>query len=188
MYSVVSLIESIKSDLQKKIDGISIRFKGGEDTNEYIEKKPKVYAWTYDDLNGGFPLHTPSILVQLINDTNDETAEIIIHICVCNPALQDKEITSLIEGQTNIYQYSNGIDIDSSNVRSELYKATVELGEYVLCAVKKMSNDSYSFNDVVLDTPSPYMEDFPYCQCSVSLTANKSKHQTEIDTMVWDLV
>ena len=188
MYSVVSLTESIKADLQKKVDKISIRFKGGEDTGEYIEKKPKVYAWTYDDTNGGYPLHTPSILVQLVNVNNDESAEYIVHICVCNPALQDKEFTKPVEGYENLYQYSTKDDIDSSSVRSELYRATVGLGEFVLVSLKQLSNDNYSFGDVVLDTPSPYMDDFPYCQCAISFTAKKSKVQSQIDTSVWDLV
>lgn len=188
MYSIVSLTESIKADLEKKVEKISIRFKGGEDTDEYIEKKPKVYAWTYDDLNGGYPLHSPSVLVQLVNVNDDESADYIVHICVCNPALQDKEITKTVEGYENLYQYSREDDINTSNVRSELYRATVGLGEYVLVSLKQMSMDNYSFGDIVLDTPSPYMEDFPYCQCSISLTAKKSKVQSQIYTKVWDLV
>ena len=188
MYSIVSLVECIKNDLQKKIDNISIRFKGSEDTGEYIERKPKVYAWTYDDLNGGYPLHTPSILVQLISDTNDESADFIIHICVCNPALQGKEITTQVDGYEDLYKYSDSENIDSSNVRSELYKATVELSEYVLVSLKKLSYDNYSLNSIVLDTPSPYMDDFPYCQSSISFTAVKSSKQSQIDTKVWNLI
>lgn len=188
MYSIVSLTESIKADLEKKVEKISIRFKGGEDTDEYIEKKPKVYAWTYDDLNGGYPIHTPSVLVQLVNVNDDESADYIVHVCVCNPALQDKEITKPVQNTDDLYQYSNKDDINTSNVRSELYRATVGLGEYVLVSLKQLSNDNYSFDSFVLDTPSPYLEDFPYCQCSISFTAKKSKIQSQIDTKVWDLV
>lgn len=188
MYSVVTLTESIRFDLSEKINKISIRFKSSDNTDEYIETKPKVYAWTYDDLSAGYPLHTPSILVQLVNVNDDMSADYIVHVCTCNPALQDKEITTQDNVNPDLYKYGTSDDINTSNIRSELYKSCVELGEYVLICIKQMSNDNYSFNNITLDTPSPYMDDFPYCQCSISFTANKSHMQSSINTKVWDLV
>lgn len=188
MYSIVTLTEAIKAELQKKIENISIRFKNSDDTDEYIETKPLVYAWTYDDLTAGFPIHTPCVLLQLVEVESDLSAQYIIHICTCNPALQDKEITKKVDGKNDLYVYNTGDDINTSNIRSELYKSCVELAEYVLVCIIQMSNTNYSFSNAVLNTPSPYMDDFPYCQCSISFTARKSSIQSRVNSDAWNLV
>lgn len=188
MYSVVVLTESITDALKAKLNDITIRFKNSAETDEYSESKPHVYAWTYDDLIDGMPLNTPSVLVQLISVKDDASADYTIHICVCNPATQDKEITEPVQGYENLYKYKTGYEINTSTVRTDLYRACVMLAEQVLVAIKQISNDFYSFHDVQMDTPSPYMEDFPFCQCSVNFTAKKSSVQSEINTKVWDML
>lgn len=188
MYSVVTLTESITEALQAKMDEITLRFKSRADTDEYVEEKPKVYSWTYDDLVDGMPLHTPSVLVQLTGVDDDESADYTIHVCVCNPATQAKEMTNPVQGYDDLYQYSEGEDISSATVRSDLYRSCVMLAEQVLIAIKRLSNDFYSFHDVEMETPSPYMQDFPYCQCSVNFIAKKSNVQSQINTKVWDML
>lgn len=188
MYSIIALTESIKDELQSKCNKINYRFKSCDDTDKYIEIIPHVYVWTYDDLEAGMPLHTPSILVQLISIDDDETASYIVHVCVCNPALQDKEITRPVSGMGDLYEYMSTDGLNTSNIRSELYKSCVMLAEQVMIYIKQMSNTNYSFKDIVLNTPSPYMADFPYCQCTIEFSARKSVVQSQIDTKVWELL
>lgn len=188
MYSVVTLTESITDSLRTKLDGITIRFKDSAETDKYNEAKPSVYAWTYDDLVDGLPLHTPSVLVQLMSVNDDESADYSIHVCVCNPATQDKEMTSPVQGYDDLYQYSQKNGIDTSTVRTDLYRACVMLAEQVLVSIRQLSNDYYSFHDVQMETPSPYMKDFPYCQCNVNFIAKKSNVQSQINTKVWDML
>lgn len=188
MYSIVLKTQSIADKLQKAMNRITLRWKNSEDTSEYGEAKPTVYAFTYDDLNGDFPLNTPSILVQLMSLNDDGVCSYIIYCCVCNPALQGKEMTIPVEGDENVYKYDSDSSIDSACVRSDLYKSCLMLGEQVYIAIKQMSNADESIHDVILETPSPYMENFPYCECTVKFDANISNVNTKINTSLWDML
>lgn len=200
MYSIVLKTQSIADKLQEAMNKITLRWKNSEDTSEYGEAKPTVYAFTYDDLNGDFPLNTPSILVQLMSLNDDGVCSYIVYCCVCNPALQAKEMTYPVEGSENTYQYgdnsfpdddedeTNNVSIDSACVRSDLYKACLMLAEQVYIAIKKMSNDDESIHDVILETPNPYMENFPYCEALVKFQSNLSIVNTKINTSLWDML
>lgn len=200
MYSILIKTQSIADKLQVLMDGITIKFKSSDNTNEYIEKKPKVYAFTYDDLNGDYPLDTPSVLVQFLSMDDSGSCSFCIYCCVCNPAYQSKEITYPLPGSEDTYIYGgktfpdnndnplDDISIDSACVRSDLYKSCLMLGEQVFIAVKRMSNDDESISDVSLESPNPYMSEFPYCECIVKFTANLSMANSKINTKLWDLL
>ena len=200
MYSVILKTQAIADKLQTAMNAVTLRWKNSDDTEVYGEAKPKVYAFTFDDLNGDFPLKTPSILVQLMSVDDNGVCSYIIYCCVCNPALQAKEMTYPVEGSENTYHYgdstfpdddedeTNNVSIDSACVRSDLYKACLMLAEQVYIAIKKMSNDDESIHDVILETPSPYMENFPYCEALVKFQSNLSIVNTKINTSLWDML
>lgn len=185
MYSILLKTQTIADKLQAILNTITIRWKDSESTQSYHEEKPKVYAFTYDDLTGDFPLDTPSCLVQVLSIQND-IAEFCIYCCVCNPALQDKEITIPVQGNENVYQYKTSENIDSKCIRSELYRACLMLGEQVYLAVNQMSNDDESISGVALNTPDPYMAEFPYCECTI--TFNLALSYTKIKSQLWEML
>ena len=185
MYSILLKTESIADKLQSYMNELSFKWKGSENTSDYEEQKPKVYAFTFDDLAGNTPLHTPSVLVQVINLDSNGIAKFVVYCCVCNPAQQGKEMTNPVQGEDNVYQYSDSDSIDTSFVRSELYRYALMLGEQVYLAIKKMGNKDESISDVSLIPPSPYMEKFPYCECSVTFDCRLDTTPARIDTDVW---
>lgn len=165
------------------MNDLTFKWKSSDDTSEYIESKPVVYAFTYDELSNNYPIHTPAVCVQLLSVSDDGTSEYLVHCCVCNPALQDKEITKPVKGEPGFYEYKTGKTIDSARVRSELYRYCLLLGEQVYLAIKRMGNTNHDINDVTLNTPSPYLGDFPYAECTVSFTSNtKITVETLCDT------
>lgn len=186
--SMITRTDAIVSALQSRMDDLTFRWKGGADTTEYTEKKPHVYAFTYDDISNGLPLHTPSVCVQLLSVDEYGIGKYLAHICVCNPALQDMEITRPIEGE-NAYEYDSGDDIDSARVRSELYRFCLLLGEQVYIALKRMGSTNQDIRSVELNTPSPYLADFPYCECTVSFESDvlniiETTDRTELENML----
>ena len=70
-----------------------------------------------------------------------------------------------------MFKYNDGDDIDTSGVRLALFKSCVMLGEQVYLALKKMSNINQNLTDIELQPPSPYMDKFPYCECTVSFNS-----------------
>ena len=168
---VIQRVEEVVEELQKSMSKITLRWKNSDATDEYNEAKPQVYAFTYDDLSEDMPLHTPSVLVQVMELSDDGIASFIVHVCICNPALQDKELTYPLQDNPDLYEYGSGDDISSSHVRSELYKSCLMLGEQVYLTLKRMGNCKQSIRDVTLEPPSPYLEKFPYCECTVSFTS-----------------
>lgn len=168
---IIQRVEEIVQALQKSMDKVTLRWKDSVDTSVYKEAKPTVYGFTYDDLSESMPLKTPSVLVQVTGLDDSGVASFVVHICVCNPALQDKEVTTPVKDNPDFYTYGTGDDISSSHVRSELYKACLMLGEQVYLTLKRMSNNDQSIRDVELEPPSPYLADFPYAQCVVSFTS-----------------
>ena len=188
MYSIVSITKSISNELQSLMDKVTLRWKGSDQTSEYIEKKPTVYAYTYDDLSNGMPLNTPSILIQCMSLDDSGLASFLVHVCICNPARQDKEITKPVQGSNDTYEYGTQKTIDSAGVRSELYRACMMLGEHVYIALKRMSNSDRAISNVNLETPNPYLENFPYCECSVSFDVNCSQTETKTNSKLWDLL
>lgn len=188
MYSISLITEKIKDALQKRLDTLTFRWKGTDGTESYIERKPKVYAFTYDDLSNGLPIYTPSVLVQPMSIDDTGSASFLVHVCICNPAKQDMEITEPAEGTENVYVYRDGDGIDSEGVRSELYRACLMLGEQVYLALKKMAGDGDAVSGVMLDTPNPYMQDCPYCECTVAFGYELSQTAAKINTKLWDML
>lgn len=163
---VIQQTEKIASGLREYMDKICFRFKNSDETGEYIEAKPKVYSFVYDDDDPGH-IKTPSILVQLTG-LNDDVASYLLYVCVCNPAIQDQEITTPVEGKENVYKYNDGDSINSDGVRYDLYKSCLQLGEQAFICLKKMNNDNFHIENIELSPPSPFMDKFPYCDCTIS--------------------
>lgn len=187
--SLIIRTEKIVESLQNRMNELTFKWKGSDDTSEYIERKPTVYAFTYDDLSNGIPMNTPSVCVQLVSVNDSGIAQYLVHCCVCNPALQDKEITRPIDGEPDIYTYDTGENIDSARVRSELYKYCLLLGEQVYLMLKQMGNTNKDISNVVLNTPSPYLADFPYAECSVSFESDtknfvETLRNTDLESML----
>lgn len=170
--SLIVRTEQIVESLQARMNTLTFKWKGDESTTSYVENKPLVYAFTYDDLSNGFPLHTPSVCVQLVSVNDDGTASYLIHCCVCNPATQDKEITKPVSGTDNVYEYSQTSGYDSSHVRSELFRFCLLLGEQVYLALKRMGSTNQDITNVELNPPSPYLADFPFAECTVSFESD----------------
>lgn len=183
MYTASSLVKKLSYHLQDALNACTLRWKGTEKTDEYVEKKPTVYAFTYDNLSDGLPIDTPCVLVQ-VTRVSDGVVSIAIHCAVCNPATQDKEITKAVLGESEIFEYLTTSDIDTSCVRSELYRACLDLGEYIYTSIHRMDNNSWSFENIVLTPPSPYMEYFPYCECIVTFDASLPEIDSVLDTKV----
>jgi hypothetical protein len=165
---VIQQTEAIVAELQKRMDELCFRWKSSDSLSEYDEAKPFVYTFVFDDTTNDLPIKTPSILVQLTELDGDGKASYLAYVCVCHPAVMDKEITTPVKGKDGIYTYNDGKNIDSAGVRLELYKYCVMLGEQVYLALKRMNNSSYHITDVVLNTPSPFLDKFPYCECTVA--------------------
>ena len=179
MFSILTITESITQELQEHLNKTCFRWKDSDSTVSYSETKPKVYSFTYDELSGTAPLHTPAILVQIISIDSTGLASYIVHVCVSYPSIQDKEITNPVEGYDNIYQYGTGENIDAAGTRSELYKAALLLGEQVYNILGKIANTDFRIRNLSLQTPSPYMESFPYCDCTVSFDLETVKESTD---------
>jgi hypothetical protein len=170
--SLVIHTEKIVEALQERMNALTFRWKDSDSTQTYNESKPRVYAFTYDDLDNSMPLHTPAVCVQLLSVNDDGLASYLVHICVCNPALQDREITKPITDDPDHYSYDTGDGFDSAGVRSELYKYCLLLAEQVYLSLKQMGNTNHDIRNVQLQTPSPYLSDFPYADCTVSFDSD----------------
>ena len=165
---IIQRVEEIAQALSRDMDKLTIKFKSSDATDSYKEATPKVYSFTYDDLDGSMPLNTPSVLVQFMGMDSNDVASFLVHVCICNPALQDKEIVNPLEGQEGVYEYQQTDGIDSARVRSELYRACLMLGEQVWLSLKRMSNINQSISNLEFNPPNPYLENFPYCDCTIS--------------------
>lgn len=184
MFSIIQYTEFLQEQLQNAMNDLPLRWKTTDSTSEYSEAVPTVYSFTYDDLDGLQPLKTPSVLVQVLS-LSEGIINYLIHCCVCNPAMQDKELTVPVEKMDNVYSYSTGTEISSAVVRSELYKAALLLGERVYLAIQRIENNGVVISDLSLQTPSPYMEEFPYCSCTISFNAEIQQTAGKIDTDLW---
>jgi hypothetical protein len=187
--SVIIRTEKIAEALQERMNTLTFKWKGGDSPLEYKEEKPKVYAFTYDDLSDSLPLHTPSVCVQLLSVDDNGIASYLVHCCVCHSAIQDKEIAQPVQNESGVYEYKQGSEFDSAGVRSELYRFCLLLGEQVYIALKQMANTDNNITNVVLNTPSPYLSEFPYAECTVSFESDvkilvESLNRTALESML----
>ena len=170
MYSLSLKIDALRDKIAAFVEGMCFRWKSGEDPAQYGEARPKVYAYTYDETRSGMPIFTPSVLLQCLSMDEHGKCEMLVHCCVCNPAMQCKEVTH--EVADGVFEYGSGDNITSGLVRSELYRACLLLGEQIYLCLLRMKNDGEPIDGVALSTPSPYMENFPYCECAVSFNVS----------------
>lgn len=178
---IIARTERIAETLQERMDSLTFRWKDSDSTTSYGESKPRVYSFTYDDLDGDFPLHTPCVCIQLLGIDDSGLASYLAHVCVCNPATVDKEITKPVKDTDGIYEYGTGDGINSAFVRGELYKYCILLGEQVYLALKRMGNTDTNISNVQFNTPSPYLASFPYCECTISFESDLYQPTEQLD-------
>ncbi|KGM08960.1 MULTISPECIES: hypothetical protein [Bacteria] len=168
MLNIFTLTEHIASALREELDGLTYRFKGTDEANDATETKPRVYTFTYDgELDRDkLPVHTPSVLLQVIKrDSN--AVSYLVHVYVVNASIIDDEIA--IDCGDESYRMGEGDEPCEYGARRDLYRACLLLGESVYNALNTISLSCLArIDNVVLNAPIAYMEQFPACECTVS--------------------
>ena len=143
----------------------------------------------------------PSILLQTTRIT-PENIHYVIYISVVHSAVQECEKADLVEGAENEYTYrtetvvEEGQDVEipatgftSDDVRRELYRVTLMLGDYVFRMLMQMGNSKARITNLTLVPPSAYMQEFPYCSCSLEMDVSYiSKPTAVVNTELFDLL
>lgn len=168
MLNIFTLTEHIASALRTELDGLTYRFKGTDEPNDATETKPRVYTFTYDgELDrDNLPVHTPSVLLQVIKrDSN--AVSYLVHVYVVNASIIDDEVA--IDCGDESYRMGEGDEPCEYGARRDLYRACLLLGESVYNALTCISLSCLArIDNVVLNAPVAYMEQFPACECTVS--------------------
>lgn len=196
MFNVLTLTEYITNALSERMSKVTFRWKSSEspEYEDYHEVKPFVEGFTYDDTTeDGWPINTPSVLVQPISESGG-TWHFVVFICVVHPAIQEIGKTVPLEGKDGIYVHRDSIHYDSINVdggegcRKELYRTALLLTEQVALALKRISNTNASVKNIDTSAPSPMMPDFPYCTGVVEFDAPLSQSASRINTKLESLL
>lgn len=178
MLSLSSTAEAIYSELATSLESITMRWKASDDLSEYREAKPSVHLFTYDTPDDAIP--SPSVLVQ-VTSLAQGMAHFVIYVHVTHPAIMDKEIVHPVE--RGVFTYGEGDAFTSDGVRTELYKATLMLGEAVYTEMSRLGKSGYAVSAVSLTPPDSIMASFPYCSCVIEcdvriaqeMSTNKSR-------------
>lgn len=168
MLNIFTLTEHIAARLQAELDALTYRFKGTDDANDSTETKPRVYTFTYDgELDRDqLPVHTPSVLLQVIK-RDDARVSYLVHIYVVNASIVDDEIA--FDCGDGSYRMGEGDEPRECGARRDLYRSCLLLGESVYNALNTISLSCLArIDNVVLNAPIAYMEQFPACECTVS--------------------
>lgn len=168
MLNIFTLTEHIASELRSELDGLTYRFKGTDEPNDATETKPRVYTFTYDgELDRDLlPVHTPSVLLQVIKRDSD-VVSYLVHIYVVNASIVDDEIA--FDCGDGSYRMGDGDEPREHGARRDLYRACLLLGESVYNALNTISLSCLArIDNVVLNAPVAYMENYPACECTVS--------------------
>jgi hypothetical protein len=184
-FDVFGITDKIYKYLSEKCAACTLRWKTSTSTDpaEYGEAKPTVYAFTFDDEE--IP-DTPSVLIQTTN-INPSQIHYVIYVSCAHAAVQECETVDAIEGEENKYTYrtetippeeegGEGAEVPatgytSDGVRRELYKVTLMLGQFVFESLMRMGNDGARIQNLSLIPPSAFMQEFPYCSCSLEFDA-----------------
>lgn len=188
MLHIERFADEFKKRLSERFESEGFKWKNSEDPSIYNESLPSVSVFTFDEVDGNDMPQTPSILFQVINAVENNTSvvcQMLAYIAVSNPSTQDKEITS---GHDNVWTYGDGDKFTSKNARSELYKQCFLLSEIVFSELSKLDRDSYRIDGITLNAPSPYMDNFPYCEGTVSFNFTVNAVQNINNTQVFDLL
>ena len=192
MFNILGLTDFIRDELEMELSKTTFRWKSSDSTapDEYGENKPCVCAYTYDDediTSDGLPAHTPSVLVQPIEEKGG-TWHFVVFCCCTHPAISDIEKTVPVEGKPGVYKHIDSPEYDALGCKRELFKATLLLTEQVALALKRISNTNASVKNIDTSAPSPMMPDFPYCTGVVEFDAPLSQSASRIDTKLESLL
>ena len=192
MFNIISLTDFVRDELERELAKTTFRWKSSDSTDpdEYGENKPCVCAYTYDDediTSDGFPMHTPSVLVQPIAE-KDGMWHFVVFCCCAHPAVQDIEKTVPVEGKQGIYKHIDSPEYDALGCKRELFKATLLLTEQVALTLKRIGNNNADIKNVVTNCPSPLLPDFPYCSGTVEFDARLSQTTAKINTKLASLL
>lgn len=182
MFSIIEVTKHISESLQKAFNNINFRWKGNESPDQYIEVKPVVEAFTFEDVTeDGYPVKTPSILVQPVTESAGEW-HFVLFLCCSHPAIQDKEITK--EVSDGVYEYKTGKGYTSIGCRKELIKFGLLLAEQTALFVNRFANDNRSLriSNVTLNAPSPILPEFPYATSTIEFDCSVSRVPDRINT------
>lgn len=168
MMDVFGVTKALTNLLTRDCSDCTLRFKmsASTDAEDYAEVQPRVYAFTYDDFSSEIP--APSILIQPTQIENG-SIHYVIYVCVVHPAIMQCEITEGNPKGSWQFVYKDGTNFTDAGVRPELYKASLMLAEVVFESLLKLSSSETRLKNLTINPPSPYMEEFPYCSCTVEL-------------------
>lgn len=168
MLNIFTLTEHIAAELRAELDALTYRFKGTDEANDATETKPRVYTFTYDgELDrDNLPVHTPSVLLQVIK-RDSGVVSYLVHVYVVNASIIDDEVA--FDCGDGSFQMGDGDEPRAGGARLDLYRACLLLGESVYNALNTISLSCLArIDNVVLNAPIAYMEQFPACECTVS--------------------
>ena len=188
MFNVFTLTDHIAAELRSELDSLTYRYKGTDDANDATETKPRVYTFTYDcELDRDMlPVHTPSVLLQVIKRDSD-TVSYLAHIYVANASIVDDEIA--FDCGDGSYRMGNGEEPCANGARRDLYRACLLLGEGVYNALNTISlSGSARVENIVLNAPSAYMDNYPSCECTVSFDCTLSNTESFIRSKLEEIL
>ena len=188
MLNIFTLTEHIAAALREELDALTYRFKGTDEPNDATETKPRVYTFTYDgELDRDLlPVHTPSVLLQVIKRDSD-TASYLVHIYVANASIVDDEIA--FDCGDGSYRMGNGEEPCANGARRDLYRACLLLGEGVYNALNTISLSGLArLENIVLNAPSAYMDNYPSCECTVSFDCALRNTESFIRSKLEDIL
>lgn len=157
--------DAVFNYLTQKCEACTLRFKASSslDADEYVEIKPKVYEFTFDDSS---EIPSPCVLIQPVTVTASNV-HFVIYVSVAHGGIQECEIVDEMPAGSHHYQYRDGSDFTSEGVRRELYRACMSLQTFVFNALLKLSSSDARIQNLTLNPPSPFMENFPSCDGTV---------------------
>ena len=188
MLNVFTLTEHIAEELRSELDSLTYRYKGTDDASDATETKPRVYAFTYDcELDRDMlPVHRWSVLLQVIKRDID-TVSYLVHVYVANASIVDDEIA--FDCGDGSYRMGNGEEPCANGARRDLYRACLLLGESVYSALNTISlSCAARIENIVLNAPSSYMDNYPSCECTVSFDCAMRNTESFIRSKLEDIL
>ena len=188
MLNVFTLTEHIAAALRAELDGLTYRFKSTDEPHDATETKPRVYTFTYDgELDRDLlPVHTPSVLLQVIN-RDESHVSYLVHVYVANASIVDDEIA--FDCGDGSYRMGNGEEPSANGARRDLYRACLLLGESVYSALNTISLSGLArVENIVLNAPSAYMDNYPSCECTVSFDCALSNTESFIRSKLEEIL
>lgn len=163
---VFGVSDALFAYLTQKCADCTLRFKASSslDKDDYQEITPRVFLYTFDDDTTEIP--SPCVLIQptLINQ---QSIHYVLYISVAHPAIQECEIVDEVPAGSRHYQYRDGSEFTSDGVRRELYRACLMLENFIFFQMMQWRGDGKLIQNLVANPPSPFMENFPACECTV---------------------